>query len=267
MAKRNRSYLDAFPEIFAETVERTARSVSNIRSKLSTPQNLYTPMYFLASEYETLGIAECVLHADIAKSKQNFYRSAKLKEFLILNYDAGGPVAVPKFAVAMNNYHTLFRALLSDNDDLINSLAHLIGGRPEEEAEHGHPFADNVGYAMKYILLGDYTKAQHHVDQLKAIADDPDLAFALGYATVFQGILLSDRQLVNEGLELQLELHKQDPDHQGLPEEIFSLQVLGLAKLALRQGIEVTLDDPITPQSLLQKHHIEYPSLDFLPSV
>lgn len=250
MSNSQQTYLEAFPEIYARRVHSTNDVLEKLASQPADSRLLSFRIVLLSGGYKTLGIGECLLHNAPEKAKQYFYLSAKLRELFFIHYDNGSPIEIDKSHVTMGNYPNLLCALLSDSDELIDSLTHLIGGRPEVEVDP-HPFGHNVGYAMKHILLGNYTKAQQHVDHLKAISDDPELEFVLGYAPILQGIIDSDPNAVTKGLLLQLDLHKQDPDHQDLIEEIFSLQVLGLAKLALRRGISVTLDDPLTPAILL----------------
>lgn len=85
-----------------------------------------------------------------------------------------------------------------------------------------------------------------------------------GYGIVLRGIIERDEAVVHEGLEYMLECHKKIKEYKGSLEGLFSTPVLGLAKLAINQGVNVTIDDPIAPKIMLEKHEVDYPELEFI---
>lgn len=166
--------------------------------------------------------------------------------------------------ITTDKYTRLLMALISDNEKLIVSLAELFGGRTEEEGED-HELHKSVGYAVKYIVLSDRLKAKEYVQVLKKLEGQKSMKLYNGYQQVLNGIIENDNNQVNEGLKYMIECHKKLKDDYGdTPQELLAIPVLGLAKLAIRNGIEVNIDDAIAPKILLQKHDISYPNVDFV---
>ncbi|WP_214784706.1 hypothetical protein [Bacillus sp. ISL-45] len=69
----------------------------------------------------------------------------------------------------MNKYNRLLLAILSDSEEISCSLANLLGGRPREEKEHVQPFINNVGYAVKYLIIKENEKAAETIENLHNI--------------------------------------------------------------------------------------------------
>ncbi|EGO62499.1 Imm49 family immunity protein [Acetonema longum] len=257
------SYLSAFPEIFQERKESVDTTVNKL--KTGNVKNNFIDRHYssLAYGYSTIGMGEWLLHSDAITAKKNFYLSAKLQEILFQKYDDKKIAVSPSFVV-MSSYPRVLLALISDSYQLTDSLARLIGNRPKEERETGHPFADNVGYAIKHLLLNEDAKAKTHIDALLSMENDEELKLQIGYGKVLKGILDADENAVNEGLKVMTDCHKKDDEYKDSPEEFFSIPVLGLAKLAMRRGIKISIDDPIAPKEMLEHHEIEYPAIDFV---
>lgn len=259
----NSSYLKVFPEIFQERQEGLQKIIDKLKANSVKPNFVDSYVDLLASDYRCIGIGEWLLHADPVAAKKNFYLAAKIQEFLFQKYDDKSLLISPSFVV-MSSYLKVLMAIISDSRKLINSLAILIGNRLKEEKEEGHPFADNVGYALKYLLLNDDEKAKSHIDALLNMEHNKNLKLRIGYGRVLKGILAADEKTVDEGLKVMIDGYKKDADYKGSPEEFFSIPVLAFAKLAIRRGIKVYINDPIAPKELLTTHEIEYPVIDYI---
>lgn len=258
----NKSYLSVFPEIFLEGKESLNKKINKIKAGSVKEQFIAPNIHSLAGNYNTLGIGEWLLNHDVIEAKKYFHLEAKIQELLFQKYDDKSMIVSLSF-VNMSSYLSLLPALISDSRQLIESLARLIGNRPKEE-KGGHPFADNVGYAIKYLLLNEDTKAKLHIDRLLGMENKKEIRLRIGYGRVLKGILDADESVVNEGLRVMLDGYKKDNNYKDSPEEFFSIPVLAFAKLAIRRGINVNIDDPIVPTEILLIHEIEYPTLDFI---
>lgn len=258
----DKSYLKVLPEIFQEREESINRTITKIKTNSVKVNFIDRHMSGLARGYETLGIGEWLLHADAIAAKKNFYLEAKIQEILFRKYDDKSMIVSPAY-VNMSSYLRLLPALNSDSRELIDSLAKLIGNRPKAEAD-GHPFADNVGYAIKYLLLNKDTKAKIHIDILLGMENDEELKLRIGYGRVLKGIFDKDENSVNDGLKVMIDGYKKDNNYKDSPEEFFSIPVLAFAKLAIRKGIKVSIDDPIAPKEILAFNEIQYPVIDYI---
>lgn len=257
-----KSYLSVFFEIFEGRKESIKIKINKFKENKIKINFIARQMESLAYDYSTLGMGEWLLHADAIAAKKNFYLEAKIQEILFQKYDDKSMIISPSF-VNMSSYLRMLPAIISDSSQLIDSLAKLIGNRSKEE-EDGHPFADNVGYAIKYLLLEEDTKAKVHIDKLLGMENDEELKLRIGYGRVLKGIFDADERAVNEGLKVMIECHKKDRDYKDSPEEFFSIPVLAFAKLAIRRGIKVSIDDPIAPKKILELHEIKYPVIDYI---
>lgn len=258
----NKSYLSVFPEIFLEGKESLNKKINKIKAGSVKEQFIARNIHSLAGDYNTLAIGEWLLHHDVVGVKKYFYLEAKIQELLFQKYDDKNMIVSPSF-VNMSSYLSLLPALISDSRQLIDSLARLIGNRPKEE-KGGHPFADNMGYAIKYLLLNEDEKAKLHIEQLVGMENKKELRLRIGYGRVLKGILDADERAVHGGLKVMLDGYKKDNNYKDSPEEFFCIPVLAFAKLAIRRGINVNIDDPIVPTEILLIHEIEYPTLDFI---
>lgn len=125
-------------------------------------------------------------------------------------------------------------ALISDGEELTNSLATLFGGRMQEEKED-HVLHYSTGYALKNILLNDIESAIVYVEKLKKLESKKYMKLYTGYGVVLDGIVRKDIDQVNNGLNFMIECHKKLKDDYGdTPQELLSIPVLGLTKLAIR---------------------------------
>lgn len=255
-------YIQYFPEIFKEIIEEQNEHIEDYREN-GLPGNAGYYYELLADGFRDIAIGEIVLNEDVIKSKQSFYLAGKMQEVLYLNYDIKKN-GITGDCVNSNKYTSLFMALISDNEELINSLAGLFGGRIKEE-EEDHEFNKAVGYALKYILLDEMEKAKEPIDELKKLESRKDMKFYDGYSRVLDGIIEKDNQQVNESLIYMIQCHKKlKDDYADTPQELLSIPVLGLAKLAIRNGMEVNIDDTLAPSQLLESHIINYPVVDFV---
>ncbi|MEO3943818.1 Imm49 family immunity protein [Gorillibacterium sp. CAU 1737] len=255
-------YIQYFPEIFNETIEEKNEHIEDFR-KNGLPGNVGYYYELLADGFRDIAIGEIILNEDVVKSKQSFYLAGKMQEALYQNYDMKKN-DITADCVNTNKYTALLMALISENEDLITSLAELFGGRIEEE-EEDHEFNKAFGYALKNILLGQMEDAKVFIAKLKSLEGSKEMKYYDGYSKVLDGIIEKDSHQVNENLTYMIQCHKKLKGEYGdTPQELLSIPVLGLAKVAARNGIEVNIMDTLTPSELLESHTINYPVVDFI---
>lgn len=263
MSAKPNLYIDMYKEIFEERVEGMGRRIDKIKSKNIKEGFIDRHLDLLSIDYCDVAIGEIILNLDNIKAKQYFYLSAKIQEVLFKKYDDKTIIVAPSF-VTMNRYMKILLALISDNNSLVDSLAHLIGDRTKEEQEHGHPFSNNVGYAIKYILMNNYDKAKENIDILMSMKNQKDMSLRKEYVVVLKGIIDNDIETVNRGLKCMLEDYKKEREYKNSPNELFSIPVVGFAKLAIKQGIMINFNDSIAPKIMLENNNINYPEFSLI---
>jgi len=263
MVKNKQSYLDYIPEVMERFRRRADIKEKEIKQKKVPDNFISTYLDAIASSYSTLAVCEFLTNHNALKFKLYFHLAGKIQELSFHKYDDKSMI-IDMGLVSWVHYQRFLMALLSDNKELIESLTNLVGGRPEVDKKKGSKLVNNVGYAVKYILLDDYDKAGKHVDVLKSIAGQKNMKLYNGFGGVLDGILKNDEEKVNKELEYMLQCHKKRRDHKDTPEQFLSIPALGLAKLAIIKGIKVTVENDLMPLELLERHDITYPELDFI---
>ncbi|WP_438347708.1 hypothetical protein ACP8HI_18820 [Paenibacillus sp. FA6] len=257
------SYINYFPDVYARFVERTDMRLEKYRTN-GLPKNVGFYYTMLLDSFMNIAIGQIVLDKDVVKSKQYFYLGAKMQEVIFQKYDNKFDISIDY--VNTNSYRTLFMALISDNQDLITSLATLFGGRAKEEAEDD-TFGVLVGYAVKHIILKELDEAETYVIKLQELNQKSRMRLYRGYGIVLDGIIKKNKESVHDGLEYMLECHRKLKDDYGdTPEELLSIPVIGLVKLAMNSGVEVEVevDHILAPRVMLEQQDIQYPIVDFV---
>jgi hypothetical protein len=261
MSKNKDSYGNYFPEVFIRILERRDRKIGSLKTN-GLPKNAASFYDGLLNDFKDAAIGEIIINSDVIKSKQNFFLAAKIQEILFQKYNANQD-SIPYDYVNADTYTRLFISLICDNNEQIVSLARLYGGRPKEEKDD-YLFYLLIGYSTKYLILNDFPKAKEYIEKLKSMETKKDLKMYTGYGIVLKGIFDKDQNSVNDGLKFMIECHKKLKDFDETPEELLSIAVLGLAKLAIRHGIKLDIDDVVAPKIIIERQQIEYPKEGFI---
>ncbi|KNY28860.1 hypothetical protein [Pseudobacteroides cellulosolvens] len=262
MVKGKKSYLEIFPEIYQEMIERVEKRIKKFKAN-GFPANVSFYLSGMVGDFRDLGIGEIILKEDFKKAKVYFYYAAKAQEAIYTMYDSKQNNISADF-VSTVFYPKLFLALLSDQDKIIQSLAQLFGGREKEEIDDDS-IDKCIGYSIKYILLNQDITEKAYIKELKELSNAKELSWDKSYALTLLGIVNKDSSLVNEGLNFVVECHKKlKSDIKETPEELLCIPALGLAKMALKKGIDVSLNDSAIPMGVLEYYDIKCPEVDFV---
>lgn len=109
-----------------------------------------------------------------------------------------------------DRYRAFFWALISENETLIDSLAHLLGWKGEAwEFREGPGENTLLGFVMKYLLLEEDQRAEVYFTRLKKVGVPRHME---GYLTLLEGVFRQDRVQVQQGLEAIVETHPLDEE-------------------------------------------------------
>lgn len=195
---------------------------------------------------------------DFEESKKYFYKGAKIvcETFKIFKEDYY-PHLVKKEPIPFTSLFvkSFLDAILCDSEELLMDYARTI----EDMGVTDPPFNNEINYALKYLILEDFTKAKEHAvkaHQLKYFK----LPYK-GFSHVVMGILEKDVDLVNEGIALRLKHHERENKN-----SIFystSIEATALAKLATRFGVTPDTSSAFINKALLNKDvGIQYEGID-----
>ena len=254
------SYLTVFQEsIYYQLLERHKSKLELLSMrKNETPQKKVRLLFSLGVSYIDLAIGEIVIHCNIKEAKKCFYLSAKCQQVGLLAFEKY-PVEVSESYVSIRNYRQLMCALISDHTEFIQEFAQQIGGRAKIDREHAHPFDRHVGYAVKWLVLGEDDQVMPHIEKLRKMGTGKPVNQYSIYANLLQALVDNNQAGIQVELERLLKSHRRNRYNKNSPEEIFCIPAAAFAKIALMRGMQVEIDDPLCPKEVLERHEIEYP--------
>lgn len=159
------------------------------------------------------------------------------------------------------NQHAFYWALISEQEALIESLAHLMGHKGEAwERERTPRDMVYTCFTVKYLLLKEDDRAAYYIKPLLKKKTLPK--YWQAHLQILQGILEQDTEKAQAGLEEGIQRKPLTGEQYFY--DLLNVPLIGYGLLARRRGLDVSLDHPKAPQVVFEHHELEYPSTDFL---
>lgn len=256
-----RSYFDTFQEIVKERKELIDRKISNLRKNGLSQGNDGYMYHSLSTGYRVLAVGEIIYSKDYKKAKEYFYLSAKMNEYLLTLIDKGDEQISTDFA-SMHEYTSIYAALLSDNIELAESIAKLLGGRPEIEKDDFDAFYIS-GYLLKYLILEQGEEASPYLAKLEKQLTKKNNTYYSALLEVYRAIYNKDEKQMEESFKKLLNGHRALKDFKNSENEFLSIEGLGILKLLQNRGINMVIEDDLLPLKFLEKDNLVYPEIDF----
>ncbi|QKG85644.1 hypothetical protein GXN76_15110 [Kroppenstedtia pulmonis] len=221
---------------------------------------------FIADSLDFVAIKTLLIDRDVAKFKQLAYLIGKCIESIFfvepLNTKESPHYVKPFSSISISaRQHAFYWALISEQEALIESLAHLMGHKGEAwEVEQARKDMVYMGFAMKYLLLKEDDRAASYVKPLQKKKTLPK--YWKAHLQILQGILEQDTEKAQAGLEEGIQRKPLTGEQYFY--ELLNVPLIGYGLLARRRGLDVSLDHPKAPQAVFEHHELEYPSTDFL---
>lgn len=207
----------------------------------------------LAGMLRFLSVSEYVLNKNVSEFRSMLVKAAALNNQLFERFDKGETIS-PSY-VSMMSYKALLNVLASGDENLAKEFAAKMGGRSYLEKEYDRAFDIDFGYALKSILLSDFTSAGQWVDALDAACKDSENTDFVGYAKVLRAILSANHADANAGLAQVVAGHKRQCVGKGLfkdtEDELLCVWGVAVANLARMRGVKVQPIEPLIPGDLL----------------
>lgn len=256
MASKRKGYIDELPRMLGIFKERLSKEIQDYRVNglPKVPQVYYESIELIC---RSIAIGELMVNKDVVAAKKYFYMSAMLRKVIIEKIQKQGDIG---WYEAGEETDAMYMALLSDKEDLVEELAELS----RRIKTHEDSFVWDIFYAINNILLGKMEEAKSNVDKMQPFRERKDLKNWVDIIDILQAIIENDEENLNKSLQHFASIHYRLKGYKGTPDETMSLEVLGLAKLAIRQGLNVSIDHPKAPTEILAYKDIEYPVIDFV---
>ncbi len=221
-----------------------ANAADSAKDKNGSSTNVY------AAALRFIGISDFLLDGDTGSFRSMLSKAAKLRVQLFVRFDRGEPISASY--VSTLAYKELFDALAAGDLETATELAQHIGGRPDIEKEHAHPFDNALGYALKAAVLGrDQIPAN---EMLAAVLQENDNANFRGYGAVLSQLASAQDKVSPDAFRSIVAGHKReakDGVFKGVVDEIICVWGIGLANLVKARGRSVDFSDDLIPAGLI----------------
>ena len=207
----------------------------------------------LSGSRRRLGLGEFLLLGDGEVFRRNLAEAARLRLGLVRRHKAGGPIDNSYVSILL--YKNAFDALASGDAQLARELCEVLGGRPEIEREHDHPFDLALGYALKHSVLGDVDEVGRTATILAGLCRVRENADFRGYAQAFEALCTGDQGQIDTAFPAIVKGHRRQSKGNGVfagtIDELLCIWGIGLANLCVHRGMRVEIDDPLMPPELI----------------
>lgn len=224
----------------------------------------------IAYAAQIIAVKKIAIDRDVVGAKQMFYLSAKSDEAILLAEPYNTPDH-PRYTEAfisrsgIEYFSNLMKASISQHRELIDSMAHLIGWKDEQEPEILNEIG-RTGFVVKYLILGNDDGAREHLSVLKGMKIPWELRILKETIVVLEAILENRPKQVESALMNYLEREAENRKYASAPDQkLCSISAMGFGWLARYRGMDVSVDHPLAPKEVFTHHEIEYPNTDFLP--
>ncbi len=252
-------------EIDKQDIEKRQLIISRGDAKQST----YTG---LADDHLNLGLSKYLRNDAIAEVRQAFSKSAECIEISFrMAYDEGHSgylgekfdSAEVSMTDAIDGFHA---ALIAGDFETGHRLAQWVRITPRWQQEIANPrnssnLIANYMYALKYIFLGDDTKALEHARATEiwfAKKGEPTKnRFHRNFfhrCRMVRAVLEKNPDLFEASMEVQLKSHAWEAVHDDIadtPEAYIYVDGVALCNLAILKGMKIDFEAGVIPEGLL----------------
>nr|WP_325293865.1 hypothetical protein [uncultured Oscillibacter sp.] len=211
----------------------------------------YNTLHSLISLYRFLAELAWCMESNTNKCKEYLYLAAYCQKCICQwpdhdeNHNSIG-------LVSLSRLDLFYMALIADaNTEFIKKLGELLS-IPERT---WNPFLIYRGNAVIRLSMGDKERAVYYAE--KMLKEDSHPVW-LNYAHCIEAIVSGDADTVNGTLCAIVNSWRRTSG----PPRLLIIHAIGLAKLAVKNGLQVTIDTMDCPQALIQPAQMDYSRLE-----
>lgn len=224
---KERKFVSTF---FEDNEQHLSQKLEKIKRK-GLPKRKGAFYLNLYKVYENQGLCDYLLSSDAESLKNYLYNACFANCLKIKWYEANSGNVNISSNLSMLNFWSVFLALVSDSEEMIDKCIDLLGGRCEFDSLEIDKDTFHVGYALKFLLISDEIKAEKHI---KELLNSDRTFYYYYYGLVFQAILTRKNDLVQDTLNEFFAFQLSICDKSDVIERNICIASLALTKLAKR---------------------------------
>lgn len=219
----------------------------------------YKAFLKMVSSYSFMATYAQTVFEDTVRCKKYLYLAAYC-QICLCGWPDDDELHVATCHVSLQQLHTFLMAVIADaKDDFITDLGSMLM-LPERN------FKDSIliyrGEATIFLATEDYEKAYRSAEHLQSVlkkAKRPNSMW-IYYAQGIKAVIEKDETSLSAALCAFINECRKVDDSEA--PELLNYYAIGLAKLAVRNGLQVTIDTMDCPQALIRPAQMDYSRLD-----
>ena len=219
----------------------------------------YKAFLKMVSSYSFMATYAQTVFEDTVRCKEYLYLAAYCQKCLC-GWPDDDELHVATCHVSLQQLHTFLMAVIADaKDDFITDLGSMLM-LPERN------FKDSIliyrGEATIFLATEDFEKAYRSAEHLQSVlkkAKRPNSMW-IYYAQGIKAVIEKDETSLSAALCAFINECRKVDDSEA--PELLNYYAIGLAKLAVRNGLQVTIDTMDCPQALIQPARMDYSRLE-----
>ena len=203
---------------------------------------------FLSGIEEFLALYNFFIQNKLSLSKIQYFKAAKCRQYIYKHYSK----------VLDDTFNSINYSILSDHNELIKEFSNykLLNNNSHINSVYVQ--------GAQGMIKKDKNLTIRAGEKMIELAKQRKFKPYRGFGIVFQAYGKNDQMLLDNGIKELLNSHP-ERDITPFSKLYFSFDTIAVAKLALRNGMEINVKHDLLPRELLEiKELDEYPYYDFL---
>lgn len=193
----------------------------------------------------SLAVYEIIINKNVNEAKKYFYKASQIAIYRQKNFGSESNTSSNVFIGA----HSFKWAILSDSAEMIKQF---LSYKDDFLKTYSASFAK----AIQAALQNDQAKLAAEIELLKEYCSKGWEKAYVGCVNAFTGILKKEKKLLEKGLIELMEKHQQQ-EHDAVVNGFMNLEAITLAKIAYRNGIEVSIENKLLPKEMIPTEELK----------
>lgn len=233
-----------------------------LNHKIKNHHKLKIDLSVYALCYNDSAIGEWLLYQNVREFKIKMYMYAELRKKIIGLHTYQTPYL--DYFTSINNLYPLIESISSDNWDTVKQYAKVIVCTEDDKKDN--PLEYNLLHIVKNLILEQDT-SNTYITELENLRSNKEYEIFSGYINTVLGICTKNNSMTEHGLETLVSQYiNYEFDDMSLTKYL-CVPAIGLAKLAIKKGLDIHFEHELAPKTLINFDEINYPKVEVLEDI